>query len=343
MRECQSPKGETPNRERLIDRYKAFLISSRRSLLVLVLGMLFGSHAHVSARQRKHRRITNPQCTGLASGPYLHLHSSGPPIGHKTRVVNGGGWNGSVFLPYQPLNAYELTSTSTCTSGSGGGPSETGSSILDGTCTWKYLSKVDYITLTGWLNDSGTKWTSGKRYAFFDVVMTGTKLSTYELMNPGCASTVEPSGRGDTGIMTDGCQWQYIGDVIYTSGANHIPNETFQSWPITGCIGATPDCTSPGNTLYLTSIAGALPNLSTGQVQVSGIAVLPVRITGQTSGKSGSTGSYTLEGRAQRVASEELVATQVDRAFFTWQVFIKLSCGTTANTSRAAMAKRIRF
>jgi hypothetical protein len=36
----------------------------------------------------------------------------------------------------------------------------TGSSITDGSRTWKYLSTVDYISFTGWSHD-GTPWSAG--------------------------------------------------------------------------------------------------------------------------------------------------------------------------------------
>jgi hypothetical protein len=71
--------------------------------------------------------------------------------GSYTRVVSGPGWNpaNGSYSPGQALDAYQLTSTGTCTCASGGGPRGTEASIKDGTCTWKYLSHIDYISISG--------------------------------------------------------------------------------------------------------------------------------------------------------------------------------------------------
>ena len=90
-----------------------------------------------------------------------------PATGPMTRVVNGPGWSPSdgSYHPGQPLNAYQLTSAGSCVSGTLGGPTGTGSAIQDGTCTWKYLSLVDYISLTGWGFDAPA-WQSGVAYTY---------------------------------------------------------------------------------------------------------------------------------------------------------------------------------
>src|SRR5690348_10738811 len=99
-----------------------------------------------------------------------YTYSPGPPSAPFTRVVAGAGWTPSehglgapvlkvltgkngpgsgTWNPGAELNAYQLTSAGTCTSAPGGnGPSGTGSAITDGTCTWKYLSGVDYVTFS---------------------------------------------------------------------------------------------------------------------------------------------------------------------------------------------------
>ena len=121
-----------------------------------------------------------------------------------TRVNNSLGWNGTSFVPYQPLIAYQLTSTGSCTSASSGGPSGTGSSISDGTCTWKYLSKTDYVTITGWNLDNAA-W-SNQAYNYAVRVLSDTPLRAYFLLGmSGCTSTVAPTGTSSSFTTADGC------------------------------------------------------------------------------------------------------------------------------------------
>lgn len=153
-----------------------------------------------------------------------------PATGPKTRVNNGPGWNPATnsYVPGQPLAAYELTSD-TCISGSAGGPSGTGAGIADGTCTWKYLSTTDYISITGWEKDAPA-WQAGP-YNYFAIVAAGSPLRAYSLQDTaGCAnSTAAPTGNavGVVVTMPDGCKWQWRGDIIYTSGASRIPHQTY--------------------------------------------------------------------------------------------------------------------
>jgi hypothetical protein len=148
-----------------------------------------------------------------------------------TRVVSGAGWspaNGS-YNPGQTLGAYQLISSGACASASSGGPSGTGSSIKDGTCTWKYLSNVDYISTTGWAFDN-RPWKSGTLYNYRDYVTSGSPLRAYALEGNSCTSIVAPAGTGSSTrsmvVTSDGCQWQYQVDIIYTSAKSFIPTET---------------------------------------------------------------------------------------------------------------------
>lgn len=162
---------------------------------------------------------------------WQHSHEYTYATSPFTRVVNGPGWSelGGRFNPSQGLYAYQLISPGTCTSASAG-PTGTGAEIRDGTCTWKYLSNVDYISLTGWAFDN-TPWRA-QTYFFGDNVVSGSPLRSYRLANAaGCSSTVPPSGTGGgmgrTITLSDGCQWAYWADVIYTSGVSHIPTQTY--------------------------------------------------------------------------------------------------------------------
>ena len=168
------------------------------------------------------------------------MQSYAPASGPYTRVVNGPGWNPSngTYNPGQVLNAYQLTSNS-CVSAASGGPTGTQQSIQDGTCTWKYLSTVDYVSITGWSYDNKT-WTNGTSYQFHDIVTSDPPLRAYGLANDSCVSTVAPTGTAgtipnlphyDPGTQafatSDGCQWLYLADVTYTSMRSYIPTQTF--------------------------------------------------------------------------------------------------------------------
>jgi hypothetical protein len=121
-----------------------------------------------------------------------------------------------------------LASHGTCTSAPGGGPRGTGAAIKDGSCTWRYLSGVDYISITGWAFDTQS-WKNGTHYHFRDVVTSDSPLRAYTLTDESCTAGVAPTGTGDAKLMVgtgDGCHWQYEADIIYTSGRSHIPTQT---------------------------------------------------------------------------------------------------------------------
>ena len=40
---------------------------------------------------------------------WLPNHAYAPATGPQTRVNSGPGWNGTAWVPYQPLAAYQLT------------------------------------------------------------------------------------------------------------------------------------------------------------------------------------------------------------------------------------------
>ena len=158
---------------------------------------------------------------------HTYTYATGP----ATRIVSGAGWNptSGKFEPGQTLGAYQLTSTGNCTSASSGGPGGNGSSIQDGTCTWKYLSNVDYISITGWAFDN-RPWKGGTLYHLIDYVVSNSPLRAYVLTGDSCTSTVAPMGTGSQTkgqiVTSDGCKWQYQADITYTSGKSYIPTET---------------------------------------------------------------------------------------------------------------------
>jgi hypothetical protein len=162
---------------------------------------------------------------------HTYTYAAGP----YTRVVSGPGWNpaSGSYNPGERLDAYQLISTGTCTSASNGGPGGTGASIKDGTCTWKYLSTVDYISITGWAFDN-QPWKSGTYY-YGSYVTAGTPLRAYLLADSNCTSTVAPAGNtgtndrygGVTFATSDGCHWDYVADILYSSEKSYIPTQTY--------------------------------------------------------------------------------------------------------------------
>ena len=158
---------------------------------------------------------------------HTYTYGTGP----YTRVVNGPGWTPADqnYHPGQTLEAYELISRGSCTSASSGGPHGTDSEIKDGTCTWKYLSGVDYISITAWAFDN-RPWMSGTLYRNFDYVTSDSPMRAYALQDDTCTSTAKPKGigrgAGSVIVTSDGCHWQYQADIIYSSEKSYIPTET---------------------------------------------------------------------------------------------------------------------
>ena len=198
-----------------------------------------------------------------------YTYTVGPPTNHKTRVVNGAGWNGTSFTYGSALKAYELIAptSGSCTSAGSGGPSGTGSSITDGGCTWKYLSGVDYVSITGWQNDNGIVWGSGTTYYYSDVVRLNT--SPYSVFgmgfsggsagptSNGCVSTIAPTIGASGTMLADGCEWWYYGDLTYSSGNGTMPSQNFPwHWTITACTGANSSCNTTGHEMFVTAITG---------------------------------------------------------------------------------------
>lgn len=164
---------------------------------------------------------------------WRHSHTYIYRTGPYTRVVNGPGWNetSGTYVPGRTLDAYQLTSSGSCVSAGSGGPTGTGHDIVDGTCRWKYLSPVDYISLTGWTFDN-RPWKTGTAYHDGDYVVSDSPLRAYEQSNPaGCTSTVAPAGTatgsGSTFATPDGCQWKYWADILYSSERSYIPTQRY--------------------------------------------------------------------------------------------------------------------
>lgn len=194
-----------------------------------------GPHAAQTAK------ATSPDGQALPPGPIIvsqihnapgwqpshtYVHGTRP----YTRVVNGPGWSPAShsYHPGQTLDAYQLISRGTCTSGSSSGPRGNGSAVKDGTCIWKYLSGVDYISLTGWAFDN-RPWKSGTTYHYRDYATSDSPLRAYTLLDNSCHSTAAPTGTGSGAksmvVTSDGCHWQYQADIIYSSKKSYIPTE----------------------------------------------------------------------------------------------------------------------
>lgn len=184
------------------------------------------SHTYHYATGPYTRVVNGPGWTPAKSGDRGFLH------GIVSTFTSEQGESTGLYHPGQTLDAYQLTSTGTCTSAPSGGPTGTGAAIKDGTCTWKYLSRVDYISITGWAFDN-KRWKSDTLYHYRDYVTAGSPLRAYALTDNSCMSRVAPSGTGGHfdgfghKITTnDGCHWDYIAGIIYSSEKSYIPTET---------------------------------------------------------------------------------------------------------------------
>jgi hypothetical protein len=167
--------------------------------------------------------------------------------GPFTRVVNGPGWNkaNGSYDPGLSLNAYQLISAGACISASSGnGPTGMAASIQDGTCVWKYISPVDYISITGWAFDN-QPWKIGTLYHYLDYVTSDSPLRAYALLDESCTSSVAPTGTSTAKdkaiVLSDGCRWQYQADILYSSKKSYIPTETFTGSKSAATLGVTAD------------------------------------------------------------------------------------------------------
>jgi hypothetical protein len=168
----------------------------------------------------------------------------------KDRVVAGAGWNGTAYTSGSCLAVFAVTVGGTggsdptvfntaCASGTpagvGGGldgsvPAGWGSAstVTDGGVTWALLAVVDYVTFTGFACDENRTWAQSTTYTLLAVVINAGHCYN-SISDPDCVSS--GSGGGPTGttfnsFITDGtCQWNYQGDVTYTSGAHRLPHQ----------------------------------------------------------------------------------------------------------------------
>lgn len=162
-------------------------------------------------------------------------HTYAYHAGPFTRVLNGPGWDAAshTYKPGRTLDAYQLVSRGSCRSGRHGGPTGTGTDIVDGTCHWEYLSSVDYISITGWAFDN-RRWIRGTAYRYGDYVTSDSPLRAYEQVNAsGCTSTVAPTGTsggsGSSFTTPDGCTWTYWAQIRYSSEKSYIPTQRYRA------------------------------------------------------------------------------------------------------------------
>jgi len=263
-----------------------------------------------------------------------YTYSAGPPTAPFTRVNNGPGWTPSgssscgpgTYTNGQALNNYQLISPGTCTSASSGGPSGTGSDIVDGVggtaCHWKYVSGVDYVTLTGWTLDNGNLWASGTVYGFYDIVATNAAgTSQYIQIGGGCISIVQPAGTASDLQTADGCEWRYNGSITYTSRVGTMPTQTFANFVVSNaCIGADSSCTSAGTNLYIPVVADCRAFTANSQyvggagVYSKGAAQIFTKLTAVQSCVNGGSGVFTVS-YSQQAGAESMVVSTFSRAY----------------------------
>ena len=288
-------------------------MGSSKLLLALLLALFAWTNANAQG-QTINAQIHN--APGWEPN-HSYTYSPGPPTAPFTRVLAGPGWtpvghSSGTWTSGQALNAYQLTSAGNCTSAPRGtGPSGTGTAITDGTCTWKYVSPVDYISFTGWALDSGFVWASGTDYGARDVVNTGTNSDVYQQQAGGCHSIVQPNNTSGNEFATaDGCIWIYKGTIYYSSRAHPFPHErfwwdTFQGFvaPATASFTAS---ISHGKTMVVSALRSG--RLYRGAMVTGAGVPAGQTIWDQTAGTAGGAGTYTLANSQADVAETTLAS-----------------------------------
>lgn len=295
-----------------------------RILVALLLTLLTVSAA--SAQSTVTANIHNA-CGWEPSTTYTY--TAGPPSGHFLRVNNGAGWTPSdpgvacgtgTWNAGSALNNYQLIAptTGTCQSAASGGPSGTGSSITDNTCTWKYVSSTDYISITGWAFDSGKVWTSGTNYGTLDVVHTlDTNLPVFQQFTAGCRSTVKPTTSNINTTLSDGCYWteelQFLADtsqhyLYYTSNANVMPMSQMWFDSLQGSVSSasySATVTIASNVATVSSPSGFVAEGSS----ISGTGIVSGQyLYQQLSGTAGGAGTYSLGVSQSNVTSPTAIS-----------------------------------
>lgn len=168
---------------------------------------------------------------GWVSGTSYAVPAAGTP---PLRVNNGAAWNGATYTPSSRLDDFQLVSA-------GGGASTTGptNSNCAVSCTladgysWKYVSSVDYITITGWSFDGPTcaALVAASKVFYHDLCTSDSApLRSYwisdNVTSAGETCSAGPTGTGN-GISAGGCTWDYLADITYTSQTGWIPVQRF--------------------------------------------------------------------------------------------------------------------
>lgn len=125
----------------------------------------------------------------------------------------------------------------TCASPAGTGGIPTGSwggatTATDGSVTWTCLTKVDYVSITGFNCDDSRTWAQSTTYHHIDqVVNAGHCYSENNTFSGASPCTSLSSGSGptgttfNTGIADNNCEWYYQGELTYSSQANRLPHQ----------------------------------------------------------------------------------------------------------------------
>jgi hypothetical protein len=186
----------------------------------------------------------DPMTMNVANAPTWqpsHSYSLGD------RVLAGPAWNGSAYTNGQDLclfavkvagtsGASQAALNTACSSGTaanyGGGengniPAQwTGATTVTDGPTWVLLTKVDYVTLTGALNDDPAIWTPSTTFTnSFKWLLKGNDSyrSTYD--SGGCTTGLTGPGPGNTNLTGDGtCKWNWTGNITYSSKRNVWPH-----------------------------------------------------------------------------------------------------------------------
>jgi hypothetical protein len=288
-----------------------------RFILAILLTLLPSATANAQGLTYKAQVHNAP---GWLRSTTYSTYSPGPPTAPFTRVNAGAGWD-PVWHQYTsglPVNNYQLLPTviPCTTASSGSGPSGTGSDTTDGTCHWKYTSVVDYVSITGWTLDGGNVWASGNVYGLRDTTNTGANSDAYQQVTAGCTSTVQPTGTGGGDIVTgDGCIWQYVGTITYSSRSHPYLHhkwwrDTFQGYVTSATFSAVGSITMGAHSVMtITSVtSGSLTvgAVITGTGIPAGAYIYSQLTSTEAGGALGLRGTYQIAPDYINVSSETI-------------------------------------
>ena len=197
---------------------------------------------------------------------------------------------------------YKNISIGSCVSAGSGGPTGTGASIADGTCTWKYQTDIDYTSIIQY-NQLGIPtlavplpWTTGTAYNKNDTVinLVGGLVYGYVATNAATSGATAPTCT--SGTCSDGAvTWQEAqavasSPILQTTG--YITSGTLTVTGSTTGIAANSQqiIVGPGmayNTMITTGSGSTWATLPSSQTVGSSGSPIPIWVFGSICGSHG--------------------------------------------------------